>query len=122
MFVCLFISTILFVNIFGNDDKPKNLDYKIEQLENKEKAVFNINRFYPIHYFYMNIFLSLNLYDSFSYDQKKDIIQRIIYNITNNNKVVVTVYNYIDNKDLTITVLPNTSTKKSGWNKFYFVQ
>jgi len=88
-----------------------SIKYNIKEVVNEEKAQYNFKLFYPIYYIYNGIFDALNLYDKLNFSEKFEITKKLINIMSNNNQLILTFYNYLDNKDLIVTLKPTHPPK-----------
>jgi hypothetical protein len=120
VYVFVFI-IILLAQTVAQGAEGKKLDYTIKEFFNEEKAEYHFNKFYPIHYIYINIFFAFDLHDSFTYEQKKDIIKKIKAIISKNNMTEFRITNFKDNKDLILTYTPDHPPKYPNETVIWFI-
>jgi|GEM_PF-5394530 len=109
--IVFMIITLIILTISLNAGSPKKIRYDIEEFQNQEKTNYNFNKFYPVYYFYTNIFFSLNLNDNLTFNEKSSIIKKLTEIISKNNIARITFKKYSQNKDLIITLKPDHPPK-----------
>ncbi len=121
----IIFSMMLFViGIYSKDkDKDKDkIEFSIEEFENTEKKEFSFNLFYPVHYLYLHILDSFNLRNKLSFDQRKDLIEKLTKIISKNNSARLTFFKFLGNEDLIFIIkMEKVPTDKLVYDEIFII-